>query len=525
MEVPSSVPLPFLDLQCSSKCPAGCDGIHISWKAQETAGEEVQRTAGASEWEPADGSSSYARVPLGVFTVELTSSITKNPLPPCGMHSTATESAFNELLQVETSRPDVIASFSESGLLHVGAMTHVSISESGGYVSMLTQPSLIDLSFTQMAAAAVVPSPLSSHDQSHSVVMASAAAAPPICEPPQKSMPAPAAPHHQIHQVLSTPAATALSICEPPQQCMAAPFAAHRQIHSLLSTPGAIPAPAAAPPAAAAVLPVNVPSAAFQSHFLQQEAPLSLRSAQATSTQSSGGSTRVGTPLAATREGSLYDMIVSGGFKDKGSASWWGDDLIPEAPAMQPQKKQCLMVGGDGVGFKRPDNGSTGSASPAAGSQASAPLSSWPQPAPIPAIGSTVRIAGSAAVSRPPAAATEGATVLDPLSALSAASREAAWPADLAQPTQKDQVDGKGLGLERLPIQRRSAAEKLRRHRISAGFKRLEKVLPPSWMRQKHKSNLSSRTDMASLLASAVDFIRELEDRKAQLAQAYTQQV
>ncbi|CAI5967311.1 unnamed protein product [Closterium sp. NIES-65] len=192
-------------------------------------------------------------------------------------------------------------------------------------------------------------------------------------------------------------------------------------------------------------------------------------------------------------------MIVSGGFKRKGSASWWDEDLIAEAPAMQPQKKQCLVVGGDGVGFKRPDNGSTRSVSPAAGSQASAPLSSWAQLAPIPAVGSTVRIAGSAVVSHPPAAATEGARVLDPLSALSVASQGAAQAADSAEQTQRDQADGKGLGLERPPIHRRSATEKLRRHRI--------------------------RTDMASLLASAVDFIRELEDRKAQLAQAYAEQV
>ncbi|CAI5979447.1 unnamed protein product [Closterium sp. NIES-64] len=229
--------------------------------------------------------------------------------------------------------------------------------------------------------------------------------------------------------------------------------------------------------------------------------------------------------LGQLQNGASNDVVVSGRFKLKGSATWWGNNSIAEASAMQPQKKQCLVVGGDGVGFKRPDNGSTRSVSPAAGSQASAPLSSWAQLAPIPAVGSTVRIAGSAAVSHPPAAATEGARVLDPLSALSVASQGAAQAADLAQPTQKDQVDGSGLGLERPPIQRWSAAEKLRRHRISAGFKRLEKVLPPSWMRQKHKSNLSSRTDMATMLASAVDFIRELEDRKAQLAQAYTQQV
>ncbi|CAI5458151.1 unnamed protein product [Closterium sp. Yama58-4] len=221
-------------------------------------------------------------------------------------------------------------------------------------------------------------------------------------------------------------------------------------------------------------------------------------------------------------------MIVSGGFKRKGSATWWGDDSSAEAPTMQqPRKKQCL-VGGDGVGFKRPVNGTTVSVSPTVGGQASAPLSSWARLAPISAVGSaTVGTAGSAALSRPPGAATEGATLLDPLSTLSAASREAARPADSAEPAQRDQVDGNGLGFERPPIPRKSAAEKLRRHRISAGFKRLGKVLPPSWMRQnqKHKLNMASRTDMASLLDSAVDFIRELEDRKAQLAQAYIQQV
>ncbi|CAI5460675.1 unnamed protein product [Closterium sp. Yama58-4] len=93
-----------------------------------------------------------------------------------------------------------------------------------------------------------------------------------------------------------------------------------------------------------------------------------------------------------------------------------------------------------------------------------------------------------------------------------------------AHPNRRDQAGVKVRGLLRPPIQRRSATEKHRRHRISAGLKRLEKAIPPSWMHQKHALTMSSRTDMASLLDAAVEFIRELEEQAVQLSQAHNQQ-
>ncbi|CAI5959917.1 unnamed protein product [Closterium sp. NIES-64] len=185
---------------------------------------------------------------------------------------------------------------------------------------------------------------------------------------------------------------------------------------------------------------------------------------------------------------------------------------------MQSQKRQCLVGSDGGLGLKSPHSGATAAASLDACSQcATVDLDRVESPAPFPAVGSVVAIVGAAAVNRPTSAATEGAPWLDPLSTWSAlqATHGAVQPAQSAHPTLRDQADGNGLGLDRPPIQRRSAAEVVRRHRISAGFKRLEKVLPPLWMRQKHKLSLSSRTDMASLLDAAVDFIRELEVRTA----------
>ncbi|CAI5537445.1 unnamed protein product [Closterium sp. Naga37s-1] len=75
---------------------------------------------------------------------------------------------------------------------------------------------------------------------------------------------------------------------------------------------------------------------------------------------------------------------------------------------------------------------------------------------------------------------------------------------------------GEQLGVEkqRQPIHRRSATEKRRRHRVSAGFKQLEKAIPASWLRQRCSTNLSARTDMASLLHAAVAFIEQLEVRR-----------
>ncbi|CAI5506699.1 unnamed protein product, partial [Closterium sp. Naga37s-1] len=492
--------------------------FNISWKAQEAAaGLEVQQTVGATgissglSGEPEGVSSNYAAAPFpgacgwdpagvsssncsplpGAWTDErmVTSDPTSCSLPviPCSTNSMATvsESVFSGSLKVDAwpeqgAWPaDVMASISESESLGVGAMAGVSISQGGGYVSMLTQPSLTGRSFIQVEAAAAVSTPTLSHDEIRSMVMASAEAT--------------------------------LPIHEPPQQCMAPPSPAHHQIHSVLNTPAA--AAAAAPLAA---LPVTVRSATSQSHFLQQEAPLSLRSAQATPTQSSGGSTRDRLQLG-TREGTLYDMIVLERFKRKGSASWWGDDSIAEAPATQPLKRQCL-VGGNEPGFKAPDSGSSGSGSLAAGSRSDTvdldlPRTRVQAPNPIPAVGSAFNTFGSAAVSRPTAAATEGEALLDPLLTCSAlrATQGAAEPAHSAQPTLRGQADGNGLGPDRPPIQRRSAAEKLRRHRISAGFKRLEKALPPSWMHQQHQAKMSSRTDMSSLLDAAVDFIKDLE--------------
>ncbi|CAI7834406.1 unnamed protein product [Closterium sp. NIES-53] len=75
----------------------------------------------------------------------------------------------------------------------------------------------------------------------------------------------------------------------------------------------------------------------------------------------------------------------------------------------------------------------------------------------------------------------------------------------------------------RQPIHRRSATEKRRRHRVSAGFKQLEKAIPASWLRQRCSTNLSARTDMASLLHAAVAFIEQLEVQKAMLSQACIQ--
>ncbi|GJP49751.1 hypothetical protein CLOM_g8925 [Closterium sp. NIES-68] len=82
-----------------------------------------------------------------------------------------------------------------------------------------------------------------------------------------------------------------------------------------------------------------------------------------------------------------------------------------------------------------------------------------------------------------------------------------------------------GVGVGRPPIGRRSVTEKRRRHRVSAGFKQLERAIPASWLHQKCRSNVASRTDIASLLHAAVDFIEELEEQKAQLSQAYLQHV
>ncbi|CAI7885865.1 unnamed protein product [Closterium sp. NIES-54] len=535
MELPSNVPLPFLDLHCSPECAADCDGIHISWKSQEATQQTVGATGissglswepegvssiyaaapftGACGWDPAGGSNSNcSALPIActdghIVTADFTSSCSL-PVIPCGKNSTATvsESGLSSSFKVAAGsghdawQADVLES------LPLGAMTHVSISHGGGYVSMLTQPSLTGGSFTQSTTTAVNPSPVSFHDQIHSVVM--------------------------------NPAAAALPICEPQQQCMATPSAAHHQIPSKLSTPADIHAPgvvvvaaaAAAAAAAPAALPVNMPTTTFQSHYLQQEAPLLLRPAQTTLTESSGGSTRDRT-LGANREGTLYDVIVSGRFKRKGSASWWGDDSIAEAPTTHHLKRQCL-VGGNEPGFIAPDSSATGSGSLTAGSRCAPVYLDLPRtrveaPASIPVVGSTAGSVGSAAVSRPPAVATEGAALLDPLPTSSAfrVTQGAAQPAQSAQPTLRDHAHGSGLGPDWPPIQRRSAAEKIRRHRISAGFKRLEKVLPPLWMRQKHQSKMSSRTDMSSLLDAAVDYIRELEDRKAELALAYLQQV
>ncbi|CAI7908802.1 unnamed protein product, partial [Closterium sp. NIES-53] len=498
-----------------------CDGIHISWKSQEATQQTVGATGissglswepegvssiyaaapftGACGWDPAGGSNSNcSALPIActdghIVTADFTSSCSL-PVIPCGKNSTATvsESGLSSSFKVAAGsghdawQADVLES------LPLGAMTHVSISHGGGYVSMLTQPSLTGGSFTQSTTTAVNPSPVSFHDQIHSVVM--------------------------------NPAAAALPICEPQQQCMATPSAAHHQIPSKLSTPADIHAPgvvvvaaaAAAAAAAPAALPVNMPTTTFQSHYLQQEAPLLLRPAQTTLTESSGGSTRDRT-LGANREGTLYDVIVSGRFKRKGSASWWGDDSIAEAPTTHHLKRQCL-VGGNEPGFIAPDSSATGSGSLTAGSRCAPVYLDLPRtrveaPASIPVVGSTAGSVGSAAVSRPPAVATEGAALLDPLPTSSAfrVTQGAAQPAQSAQPTLRDHAHGSGLGPDWPPIQRRSAAEKIRRHRISAGFKRLEKVLPPLWMRQKHQSKMSSRTDMSSLLDAAVDYIRELE--------------
>ncbi|GJP60267.1 hypothetical protein CLOP_g17478 [Closterium sp. NIES-67] len=72
----------------------------------------------------------------------------------------------------------------------------------------------------------------------------------------------------------------------------------------------------------------------------------------------------------------------------------------------------------------------------------------------------------------------------------------------------------------RPPIHRRSAKEKMRRHRVSDVLKRLQKAIPLSWLRQKYPTNLTSRTDIASLLHAAAEFIGELEDQKVQLSHA-----
>ncbi|CAI5942293.1 unnamed protein product [Closterium sp. NIES-65] len=71
------------------------------------------------------------------------------------------------------------------------------------------------------------------------------------------------------------------------------------------------------------------------------------------------------------------------------------------------------------------------------------------------------------------------------------------------------------LGVERRPIHRRSATEKRRRHRVSAGIKQLEKAIPASWLRQQCSTNLAARTDTASLLHAAVAFIKQLEVRRS----------
>ncbi|CAI5463326.1 unnamed protein product [Closterium sp. Yama58-4] len=506
MELPT-LPLPFLDLHCSPECAADCDGVHIPWKVQEI--------AGATGWEPVGTSSSKcAALSMGAQAADeqiVTSSCTDHSLLPLpvissGTNSMAMESVLGDSFKVE-GWPDFMPSISESQQLHVRALTHVSISHGcGGHVSMLTQPSLPGQGFTQMTTTAASPSRVSTHDEIHSVVMNSAAASLPNREPPQHSMAAP-------------------------------PAAVYNQIHSMLNTHAAATTAAAA----VAALPDAVPIAAWQLQSLEQGASLSLRSAhaQATPAQRLEGSTqggpqpliRDGTP--AIRDGTLYDMIVSGRFKRKGSSSWWDDDSIAETPAnMQPRKTQCLVGGDGGLGLKGPHSGTPNAGSLAFGSQCDIigldpPRTRVEFPAPIPAVGSTAAIVGSVAVSRPPAAATERAASLDPLSTRSAlgATQGADLPAQSAHTSLRDQAGGNGLGLDRPPIHRRHAVEKLRRHRISAGFKRLEKILPPTWMRQKHQLNMSSRTDMASLLDAAVDSIRELEDRKAQLAQAYIQQV
>ncbi|CAI5467803.1 unnamed protein product [Closterium sp. Yama58-4] len=122
-------------------------------------------------------------------------------------------------------------------------------------------------------------------------------------------------------------------------------------------------------------------------------------------------------------------------------------------------------------------------------------------------------IAGSTAVSPPAAAAAE------------MASRRAAEPAPLAHSTWRNKGGSKRLVLQQLPGRSKSVTEKLRRHRVSDGFKRLAKAIPASWMRQKQLKNFSSRTDMASLLHIAVDFIKDLQEQKVQLSQAYMQHV
>ncbi|CAI5928952.1 unnamed protein product, partial [Closterium sp. NIES-64] len=134
-------------------------------------------------------------------------------------------------------------------------------------------------------------------------------------------------------------------------------------------------------------------------------------------------------------------------------------------------------------------------------------------PAPSPATQSTVHAIDSVAVSLPPAVVSVTAAQISQEAAQRAsAARHDMHSAQLNGSDQAGDTDNV-LGLERPPIQRRSATEKLRRHRISDGFKRLEKAIPPLWMHQKkHLSYpMSSRTDMASLLDAAVDFIRELE--------------
>ncbi|GJP71137.1 hypothetical protein CLOP_g1985, partial [Closterium sp. NIES-67] len=105
-----------------------------------------------------------------------------------------------------------------------------------------------------------------------------------------------------------------------------------------------------------------------------------------------------------------------------------------------------------------------------------------------------------------------------------AAPHAAAHPAYATSTTPMAPSTGTRLVVGRLPILRRSTTEKKRRHRVSEGFRRLEKTIPPSWMRQRYPTSLVARPDMASLLQAAVAFIEELENHKAQLSQAYVQQ-
>ncbi|CAI7885867.1 unnamed protein product [Closterium sp. NIES-54] len=480
MDLPSNIPLPFLDLHCSLECAADCDGVHISWMVQETGGK-VQQTVGATE--------SCAPVLMGACTDDLTFNLGTDSLP-------VVPSTGNGMAESTLSGSVRREAFSVEGWTSLieEALTDPSMPSGGGHVSALTQPSLAGQIFAPTTAAAAVTAPVSAHQGSHSAVNTSAAAATTAAAWPGTVPSAATSQSPPVHGL----AQEELLPLRPAQAALTHPISAR-----------------GASPAGLLVTNGNIQAMHGGTLFeAPREAPI----------HTAGGHTHDGTllsprgnTLAATHDGMLCDMILSGRFQAKGSSSWCNEDLIAEALAMRARVRQRLV--GEGPGTKRPDS-STGTGSLIAatsttsesGGSARVVSATYPRASScfVDATGFSLSapvIAGSAAVSPPPAAAAAAA-------AAEMASRGAAEPAQFAHSTWTNKGGSKRQILEQLPSRSKRTTEKLRRHRVSNGFKRLAKAIPASWMRQKQLKNFSSRTDMASLLHIAVEFIKDLQEQK-----------